>query len=76
MRKKCSSDQEKLLKLEAEGREFAKFFRSLDRTIYSNSERSEQILVTECFFNFFLEVSQIYNKLEQLEFKLENNIGI
>ena len=57
VRKKCSSDQEKLLKLEAEGREFAKFFRSLDRTIYSNSERSEQILVTECFFNLFLEVS-------------------
>ena len=29
------------------------------RTIYSNSERSEQILVTECFFNLFLEVSHI-----------------
>ena len=28
-------------------------------TIYSNSERSEQFLVTECFFNLFLEVSQI-----------------
>ena len=26
------------------------------RTIYSNSERSEQFLVTECFFNLFLEV--------------------
>ena len=26
------------------------------RTIYSSSERSEQVLVTECFFNLFLEV--------------------
>ena len=28
--KKCSRDREKLLKLEAEGREFAKFLRSLE----------------------------------------------
>ena len=28
-------------------------------TIYLNSERSEQFLATECFFNLFLEVSQI-----------------
>ena len=28
-------------------------------TIYSNSERSEQFLVTVCFFNLFLEVSHI-----------------
>ena len=28
-------------------------------TICSNSERSEQFLVTECFFNLFLEVSLI-----------------
>ena len=53
VRKKCSSDREKLLKFEAEGREFAKFLRS----IYSNSERSEQFLLTECFFNLLLEVS-------------------
>ena len=31
----------------------------ITRTIYSNSERSEQFLVTECFFNLFLEVSDI-----------------
>ena len=31
----------------------------ITRTIYSNRERSEQFLVTECFFNLFLEVSQI-----------------
>ena len=29
MRKNCSSDQEKLLKFEAEGQEFAKILRSL-----------------------------------------------
>ena len=29
----CSSDREKLLKLEAEGQEFAKFLRSLDQFI-------------------------------------------
>ena len=39
----------------------------ITRTIYLNSERSEQFLVIECFFNLFLEV---------LEFKLEKNIGI
>ena len=33
--------------------------REITRTIYSNSERAEQFLVTECFFNLFLEVSQI-----------------
>ena len=45
MRKKCSCDWEKLLKFEAEGREFAKGF-NITRTFYSNSERSEQFLVT------------------------------
>ena len=30
MRKNCSSDREKLLKFEAEDREFAKFMRTLD----------------------------------------------
>ena len=41
MRKNCFSDQEKLLKFEAEGREFAKIWRLIGRTIYLNSERSE-----------------------------------
>ena len=31
MRKNCSSDREKLLKFEAEGREFSKFLRSLEQ---------------------------------------------
>ena len=33
MRKNCSSDREKALKLEAEGREFAKNLRSLEQFI-------------------------------------------
>ena len=41
----------KNLKFEAEGGEFAKKF-EITRTIYSNSERAEQFLVTECFSKF------------------------
>ena len=33
MRKNCSNDREKVLKLEAEGREFAKILRSLEQFI-------------------------------------------
>ena len=33
MRKKCSSDREKLLKFEAEGREFENILRSLEQFI-------------------------------------------
>ena len=33
VRKNCSSDREKLLKFEAEGREFAKFLRSVEQFI-------------------------------------------
>ena len=40
LRKNCCSDQEKLLKFEAEGREFQKFF-SITTTIFSHI-RSEQ----------------------------------
>ena len=44
-RKICSSDWKKLLKFEAEGRDFAKILRSLEQFIQSsNSERSEYIL--------------------------------
>ena len=54
----CSSNREKLLKFKSEGREFAKLLRSLEQ-FKSNSGQSEQFLVTECFFNWFLEVSHI-----------------
>jgi hypothetical protein len=33
VRKNCSSDREKLLKFEAEGQEFAKILRSLEKVI-------------------------------------------
>ena len=58
VRKNCSSDREKLLKFEAEGREFSKL-RSLEQFIQTVKGQVEQFLVTECFFNLFLEVSHI-----------------
>ena len=51
VRKNCSSDRGWRPRI-------FKIF-EITRTIYSNSERSEQFLVTECFFNLFLEVSHI-----------------
>ena len=44
--------------MQAQKRPFV--YNPYSRTICLNSERSEQFLVTECFFNLFLEVSQIY----------------
>ena len=45
MRKNCSSDREKLLKFEAEGREFAKCLRSLEQFIqmFLISNKLEQL---------------------------------
>jgi hypothetical protein len=67
VRKNCSTEREKLLKFEAEGREFEK--------ISANSERSEKSLVTKCFLTSSWRFI-ISNKLEQLEFKCEKIIGI
>ena len=54
VRKNCSSDrEEKLLKFDAEGREFSKFLRSLEEFI----QTVKQVLVTKCFFNLILEIS-------------------
>ena len=58
MRKNCSSDQEKLLRFEAEGREFEIFFRSLEQFIQTVKGQN-YFFVTDCFFNLFLEVSHI-----------------
>ena len=74
MRKSCSSNREKLLKFEAEGREFAKFLRSLEQFIQpvkgqNNFWYRNAFLACSCRF-------LISNKLVQLEFKLEKNIGI
>ena len=56
--KNCSSDREKLLKFEAEGREFAKKLRSLEQFIQTVKGQNNYF-VTEYFFNLFLEVSHI-----------------
>ena len=70
VRKNWSSDREKLLKFEAEGRELAKFLRVIKQFV-----QTEQFLVTECFYDFFCRFL-ISNKLEQLEIILEKIIGI
>ena len=57
VRENCSSDREKL-EIRGWRPRICKTF-EITRTIYSNSERSEQLLVTECFFNLFLEASHI-----------------
>ena len=54
VRKKCSSDREKLLILEAEGQEFAKILRSQEQFVQTVKAQNK-----ECFFNLFLEVSHI-----------------
>ena len=55
--------------MSTKGLEFAKNLRSLDQYIQKN-ERSEQILVTECFLTWSWRFL-ISNELEQSEFKLE-----
>ena len=71
MRKNCFSDQEKLMKFKAEGREFAKILRSLeqfDRTVKGRNNFINRILFFTCSWMFLR-----YNKLE---FKSEKIIGI
>ena len=51
--------EKKLLKFADEGQEFAKFLRSLEQFIQTVKGETK-ILVTEGFFNLFLEVSHIY----------------
>ena len=55
-----------LVKFQAEGKIF-----EITRTIHSNSDRSEQFLITECFF---LLVSYIYSRLQNRSGQ-EINIG-
>ena len=63
--KKCPSDQENVLKFKAEGQKFEIFLRSLEQFI-----QTVKVLVT-CSWRFLMS-----DKLEQLECKLEKNIGI
>ena len=58
VRKNCSSDRWKTFEIWGWRSRICKNF-EITRTICSNSERPEQFMVTKCFFNLFLEVSQI-----------------
>ena len=58
VRKDCSSDRVKLLKFEAEGREFAKFSRSLGQFIQTVKDQSA---FSTCYLRFMTS-----NELEQL----------
>jgi hypothetical protein len=72
----CPSDREKLLKFEAEDQEFEKILRSLfttTRTIYSNSERSEQFLVIN--WNKKIKLEKIL-ELENMQEKLEKSLFV
>ena len=74
MRKNYSIDREKLLKYEADGREFAKILRSLEQfvlTVEGQNNFLEQ--------NAFSTRSRRFlksNKLKQFKFKLEKIVGI
>ena len=46
----------------------------INRTICSESERSKQVLVTECFLSCSWMLL-VPNRLEKLEFMLKKNIG-
>ena len=51
MRKNCSSDREKHLKIEAEGQEFAKFLRSLELFVQTVKDQNN-FWQQNAFFNF------------------------
>ena len=64
MRINCSSDQQTLLKFEAEGREFAKILRSLEQfiqTVKGQNNFWQQNTFLTCSWRFLIP-----NKLEQL----------
>ena len=74
MRKNCSSDQESLLKFEAEGWEFAKCLRRQKK--FTQTVKGQNIFLKK---NAFLTCSWIFfrsNTLEELEFRVEKIIGI
>ena len=57
MRKKCSSDGEELLKLEAEGQEFAKYLRSLEQliqTVKAKIQQTKMLVTCQRFVDLFL----------------------
>ena len=67
----CFSDREKLLKFDAEGRQFAKVLRSLEefiQTVKGQNNFLQQNAFLICSWGFLIP-----NKLEQLEFRFEKN---
>ena len=69
MRKKCSSVREKLLKFEAEGREFGKFLRSLEQFIQTVKGQNNfwyQNAFLTCSWRFLIS-----NKLENYNSRLK-----
>ena len=72
MKKNFLSDREKLFKLEVEGREFVKNLRSLEQFIRTVKDHFlKQNALLTCSWRFLRS-----NILQQLEFRLEKNIGI
>ena len=72
MRKDCSGDREKILKLKAEGREFEKLLRSLEQLFWiaiGQYNFLEQNTFLTCSLRFLRS-----STLEKLEFKLEKNV--
>ena len=59
MRKNCSSDREKLLKFEAEGREFAKFLRSLEQFFLTVGQNNFGNKIPLTLFGQNLEIPDI-----------------
>ena len=73
MRKNCSSDREKLLKFEAEGREFANFLRSLEQfiqTVKGQNNFWQQIAFLTCSWRFLRSNRYIRKIIIQI---LKNN---
>ena len=75
MRKNCSSDREKLLKFEAESREFSKFLKSLEHFFLTVGQNNfgNKIPFLTCSLRFLIPN---YNEFDQLKIKLEEIIGI
>ena len=64
---------EKTLEIRGSRLRISKIF-EITRTTYSNNEMSELFLLTECFFNLFLEVSQI-KKIRTIIIQIGKNNG-
>ena len=68
MRKNCSSDREKLLKFEAEGQEFAKFLRLLEKFIQAMKGQNNFWQHNACSLMFLITIRiQIGKKYWDLE---------